>query len=110
MNASDILDLNDLQTKVVKVKEWNREVTVQELGLDDGIKMFDLVRNLDDDKVVITAESIAQVVAWGVVDPETNERVFSDDDVAALAQKSRKALMFLYEKIMALSGGDAAKN
>ena len=109
MNASDILDLNDLQTKVVKVKEWYREVTVQELGLDDGIKMFDLVRDLDDSPTM-TAESIAQVVVWGVIDPETHERVFSDDDVAALAKKNRKALMFLYEKIMALSGGDAAKN
>ena len=110
MNASDILELSDLQTKVVKVKEWNREVTVQELNLEDSIKMLDFVGDLDADTVVLTAENIAQVVAWGVVDTDTHKRVFSDDDVAALAQKNHSALMFVYKEIMALSVGAAAKN
>lgn len=109
MNASDILNLNDLQTKVVRVKEWDRDITIKELGLDDGLKMFDLVRDVDESPSM-AAEDIAQVVAWGVVDPETLERVFSDDDVPALARKNMKVLMFLYEEVMSLSGKDAAKN
>ena len=109
MKASDILGFNDLKTKVIKVKAWDCELTVRELGLADGIKMFDLISDADD-RPTIAAESVAQVVAWGVIDPATLERIFSDDDVAQLAQKSSKALMFIYKEIMALSGEDAAKN
>ncbi len=110
MNASDILELSDLQTRVVKVKEWKRDVTVQELNLEDSLKLLDSAGDLEDDTVVLTAENIARVIVWGVVDPDTHERVFSDDDVAALAQKNHAALMFLYKEIMSLSSEAAAKN
>ena len=109
MNAADLLGFSDLKTKVVKVKGWECSLTIQELGLDDGIKMFDGVKDIDD-KTVMTANSIAQVVAWGVVHADTLERVFSDDDVPALAKKNTKVLMFLYQEIMSLSGDGAVKN
>ena len=109
MNAADLLGFSDLKTKVVKVKGWECSLTIQELGLDDGIKMFDGVKDIDD-KTVMTANSIAEVVAWGVVHADTLERVFSDDDVPALAKKNTNVLMFLYKEIMSLSGDGAVKN
>jgi len=109
MKASDILDFDDLRTKVVEVKEWGCELTVRELGLEDGLKMFSMVQDIDDNPA-INAEDVAQVVAWGVVDAETGDRVFSDDDISALAKKNSKPLMFLYQEIIALSGEEAAKN
>ncbi len=109
MKASDILFLDDLQTKVVKVKEWDCELTIQELGLGDGLQMFSMVSDIEDNPV-LEADQIAQVIAWGVIEPETGERVFSDDDVSALAKKNRNALMFLYQEIITLSGEEAVKN
>ena len=109
MKASDILEFSDLKTKVIKVKEWDCKLTIRELGLSDGLKMFDFVVDTDD-KPTMAAEDVAQVIAWGVIDPETSERVFSDDDVAALATKNSKAMMFVYREIMSLSGGEAEKN
>ncbi len=108
MKASDILNFDDLRTKVVKVKWWDCEMTIRELGLDDGLKMFSMVKDLDDNPS-INAEDLAQVVAWGVID-ESGERVFSDDDVSSLAKKNSKPLMFLYQEIISLSSGEAVKN
>jgi hypothetical protein len=109
MKASDILGMSDLKTKVVKVKEWDCEFTIRELGLEDGLKMFSMVKDAEEG-LAITAEDLAQVVAWGVIDPATAERLFSDDDVASLKTKNSKPLMFLFQQIMALSGEDAEKN
>ncbi len=109
MKASDILGFDDLKTRVVHVKWWDRDLTIRELGLDDGLKMFSKVKDLDGD-ASIDAEDLAQVIACGVVDAETGERVFSDDDVPALAKKSSKPLMFLYQEIIALSSEEAVKN
>ena len=108
MKASDILGFDDLATKTVKVKEWDCELIIRELSLDDGIRWFQMAQE-SDDKLVLDAEDIAKVVAWGVID-ESGERVFSDDDVPVLKQKNRIALMFLYQEITTLSGAAAEKN
>jgi len=109
MKASEILGFDDLKTKVVKVKHWDCELTVRELGLDQGIQLFSMVSDLEG-KPTIDAEQIAKVVAWGVVDPTTNERIWSDEDVPALMKKSRLPIMFLYGEITNISVDDAEKN
>ena len=110
MKASDILSFNDLKTSEVKVKEWDCTLTIRELGLDEGIKLFAMARAYSEDEPTLSAADVAQVVVWGVIDPETGEQVFSDEDVPALAKKNRKPLMRLYAKITELSGEDAEKN
>ena len=109
MKASDILSFADLKTKVVKVKEWDCELTIRELGLDEGLRMVAMVKDVDGETPTISAKDIAQVVAFGVVD-EDGERLFSDDDVDALSRKHTKALTFLYGEIIALSEQEAEKN
>lgn len=109
MKASDLLDLNDLRTKVVTVPGWNKKVTIRELGLDEGIKLFSLAKG-DEENMLMGGDAIAQVVAWGVIDPDTLERVFADEDVEKLSKKSSKALMYLYQQIVSLSGDDIEKN
>ena len=98
MKASDILGFNDLVTKVVTVKKWGCDLTIRELSLNDGIRWFQMAQELDD-KIVLDAEDIAAVVAMGVIDPETGECLFSDDDIPALKLKNRDALMCLYYEI-----------
>ena len=102
MKACEILGFDDLKIKVVKVKQWGCEVTIRELGLEDGLALFTQVTDMGKQQIV-SAEKIAQAVAWGVIDPDTGERMFSDDDVPALLKKSRTALVFLYGEITNLS-------
>ncbi len=106
MKASDILGFNDLCTKVVHIDKWGCDLTVQELGLSDGIRLVSLI-STDDDSV--NAEAIAQVVAMGVID-DNGDRLFSDEDIPALAQKNGKALMELYAAITGLAIEAAEKN
>jgi hypothetical protein len=110
MKAADILDCADLRTKEVDVPVWGRKVTIRELGLSEGLALFAQVREFDGNSVSLDGEAIARVVAWGVIDPATGERVFSDADVPKLARKNRTPLMFLYQEITSLSGEDAEKN
>jgi hypothetical protein len=113
MRASDILGTSDLRTKQVEVPAWGVTLTVREMGLDDGMQFARLMRSrLSGDDVTLSGGDIAGVVARGVVDPETGERVFSDEDIPRLAAKSQKALMSLYMEIVNLSGEveEAAKN
>jgi len=84
VKASDFLGLDDLRTKTVTVPRWNKAVTIRELGLEEGVKLSQMY-SATDGQTVLSAEDIARVVAWGVVD-ENGERVFSDDDVPALAR------------------------
>ena len=110
MRAADILNFMDVRTSEVEVSEWNTTLRIKELGLDEGMSLFEKFKGLKEgEEFTLKARDIAQVVAWGVIDEEGN-RVFSDDDVPALAKKNRNALMTLYTAITALAGEDAAKN
>jgi hypothetical protein len=109
MLATDILGLNDLSTKSIKVNAWNnRLIRIRELDLDMGIKIFEKVLG---DEVVMSAEDIAAVVVYGVVDKDNNP-IFTDEHIPELIRKSRNAMMFIYSEVMALSGTaeDAGKN
>ena len=105
-----ILSLNDKRTKTVFVPQWKQTVTVQEMGLDQGMAFARMV-GAGSGKVELDAEDIAGIIAGCVID-EAGERVFSDEDVPALARKSQKALLLLYGEIVSLSGDieEAAKN
>ena len=107
MKASDILSCNDLKTGEVEVKEWGCTLHIRELGLDEGLKLFSMVKDEDES---LSGEDVARVISWGVIDPDTGERLFSDDDVPSLAKKGRRPLMRLYSAITDLSGEDAEKN
>lgn len=108
MKASDILGFDDLKTKTVKVDAWGCELTVRELDLEDGVKLFSMVKE-DGGQFHMNADQIASVVAWGVID-EDGERLFSDEDIPKLKKKARDPLMLLYTEITGISVEDAEKN
>ena len=109
MKASDILAFNDLKTSEVVVEDWDCTLHIRELGLEEGLKLFSMVSGSEEGDV-IKADDIAQVIVWGVIDPKSGKQLFSDEDVPALAKKSRRPLMKLYSAITDLSGEDAEKN
>lgn len=110
MQAADILALDDLQTKSIRVKQWGDTVLrIRELDLEQGITMFEKAFG---DTLVMAPEDVAAVLVYGVVD-ENNQPIFTDKDIPALLKKNRNALMFIYQQIMGLSGGtikEAEKN
>ena len=95
MKAADLLGINDRPSTQVEVPEWGTTLTIRSMTLSDSIKLADMAGALNGSKM-LKAEQIASVVAWVVVDEETGERIFSDKDVPALAQKSSEALMRIY--------------
>jgi len=107
-----ILGCVDLRRKTVEVPQWKQTLTIQELSLQQSLAAFGPDRLADDGKIKLAAVDIAQVVAWSVIDSETGERIFSDEDAPALAGKGRAPLMLLYNEIISLSGTaeDAEKN
>ena len=109
MQAADILGFKDLKTKTITVDAWKCELTIRELSLDEGIGMLSMASK-DDGEDTLNAGDIAQIVAWGVINPETDERLFSDDDIPQLMRKNPKPMMEIYMEIASLSGGDAEKN
>lgn len=110
MDASKLLDFADLREKEIEVKEWKCTLRVRELGLEEGMALFNMIKGLQEGSAVtLQATDIAQVIAWGVVD-ENGNRVFSDADVPKLARKNRNALMSIYTEITSLTGEDAEKN
>jgi hypothetical protein len=107
-----LLGLDDLRTKDVEVPAWKTTVTIRELGLQESMNAFGSLKPDKGGKVTLEPEDIAKIVAYGVIDPETGDRVFSDEDVPKLARKNTKALMLLYGAITSLSGSveDEVKN
>lgn len=113
ISADELLSINDLRQKKIFVAQWNREITIQELGL---LPMMEMYQSLDakeiaEGSVKVKPLDIARFVALGVLD-ESGNRVFKDEHIEALANKNHEALTFIYSEIMALSGSDedAEKN
>lgn len=106
-----LLSVSDLRTKEVDVPSWGMKLTIRELNLQESMDAFSGIKPDDDGNVTLGYEDVAKVVAFGVID-EDGERVFSDDDVPALAKKGKAALMKLYAEITKLSGTveDEVKN
>jgi hypothetical protein len=110
MKASDILNFMDVKTSEVEVPEWKTKLRIKELGLEEGMSLFEKFKGIKDgEDITLNARDIAQVVSWGVIDEDGNQ-LFSEADIPALARKNRNALMTLYTAITALTGEDAEKN
>ena len=107
---SELLALDDLQTKQVTVPVWNRKVRIREMGLQESLAMLSS-DNLKDGRITLDADDFARIISHCVIDDD-GKRVFTDKDVPVLARKNRRALMFLYNEITGLSGSveDAEKN
>jgi hypothetical protein len=96
-----ILTAEDLKKETVEVPEWGTTVTVQELTAEGREELETYIRisgGFADSKQVR-----AIVAAFTIVD-ETGKRVFTCDDIPALAKKNGKALARIFVKAKSLSG------
>lgn len=97
-----IFEARDIPTEAVEVPEWGVTVEVRGMTGADRSRLMDMAitESGDVDVKVIYPE----IVISTAYDPETGERVFTDDDADALQSKSAQAIDRIAEVGMRLSG------
>ena len=90
-----ILEMADLAEERVYVKEWDCDITIREMTALERVK-FESRLEKDDPLLRV------KLVAYSAVD-ENGERLFSDDDIPALAGKNFKAIRVLSDAAIRLS-------
>lgn len=108
------LQSGDLRRDTVDCPEWGGVVTVRELtGPQRDQHQINQFRfDAETGKPSLSPKlDNALLACWAVIDPETGERIFSDDDLPELRKKSGRVLDRIGEKILGLSGmGGSEKN
>jgi len=118
LTKEQILTADDLKSVDVEVPEWGGSVRVRALTGADRDSIQSLFINPDGTKKDISqVMNVMKLHAIGksMVD-ESGARLFTDDEIAALAKKSGAALDRVFaatEKLSAVAGGESdniAKN
>ena len=105
LGAAAILSAPDLATVDVDVPEWGGTVRVRALnGRErDAFEASCMKERKDGTQEFITRNMRAKLVALALVD-DKGQRLFADEDVAALGKKSAKALSRVFDAASALNG------
>lgn len=99
-----ILAADDIGTDVVHVPAWGVDVKVR--GLTLGQRNDALTASREEDGTLNLSRYYALIIIGTVSDPETDQAVFTEDDVALLLGKSSAPADLLAKKALALSGMD----
>lgn len=106
LNRDQILAAQDVEYKVIDVPEWGGSVRVRSLSGSGRDQLEAHMTRAAGTSVEINTDGFANFramfVAMSIVDAEGN-RIFTDSDVAALGEKSSKALQRVYNACMELS-------
>lgn len=97
LSRAEILALDDHETVECEVPEWNTTVRV---GNWTGATRWRVLREWQEER---RPNLLALVAAVSVVD-EQGERLFSDEDVPALAKKHAGALQRIFDTALRLNG------
>lgn len=96
-----ILGANDIEIREVEVPEWGGIVGVRGMTGHERQKYEESLRGKKGQ--INTRYALEKLVTLCVVDKDGN-RLFSDDDIAALSKKSARALMRVAAVATELSG------
>jgi len=104
LTRDEILQVQDLPVEDVHVPEWGGWVRVRGLTAEERDRFEASILEGQGKHARVKMENIrAKLVAMTVVDEEGN-RLFTDEDVAALAKKSAAAVQRVFDVAMRLSG------
>jgi hypothetical protein len=102
LDKDQILAAEDLKTEVVPIPEWGGDVIVSEMSAADSERW--LMEAFDDEgKPTRRKAPTVQLAARCIVD-ESGQRVFSEEDIEALAKKSPKAIGKVFSAAVRLNG------
>lgn len=111
-----ILSANDLGMDAISVPEWGVGGGVKKLSGLERAKLVDEVNKYKEETNANNVRKLAVIVVYSFVD-ESGARVFSDDDVEAVANKEMEVLDRIATKALEVNGlngdssvKDAAKN
>ncbi|XBQ15800.1 MAG: hypothetical protein ABL308_12685 [Oceanicaulis sp.] len=104
LSAAEILAAEDLKTEDVDVPEWGGAIRLREWSGVDMLAYETEAEQADGSRALAVAISMSAI-------DEAGSRLFTADDVEALAKKNGKVLIRLMAKIRALNlaGEDGAK-
>ena len=103
-DASDVLDLRDLQDEMVDVPEWGYRLRVRSLmGVERDAFEIALLEGKGRDREVNLRNMRAKLVAASVRKAD-DSRVFTDGQVEALGKKNAAALQRVFRVAQRLSG------
>lgn len=96
MNLKEqIVQAQDLKTEVINIPEWGMDITIRQLSSQLVNDIQDLLaKTKEDDRY---KNYIPMFVAFSIIDPDTGERVFGNNDVSLLAKKSGVVLKKIYD-------------
>jgi hypothetical protein len=106
LGREDILKANDRPTETVPVPEWGGEVLVRGCdghGRDEYFASMTILHR-DGRQGMNSDNATAKLVARCIIDPDTSEPMFSQQDVDALGRKSGAALDRVFTVAQRLSG------
>ena len=115
LKREEILAAQDLKSETVEVPEWGGPITLRELTALERERFQDLVVAKDGAAPMPTSRMFAWLVAL-CTRGEDGERLFSDGDVEAIANKSLGVLLRLgaiaqrLNSLGAEAAEDAVKN
>ncbi len=109
LSRDQIMAAEDLTREIVAVPEWGGEVLVKALtGTERDQYEASIMRLNGTNATLNLANARAKLCALAMVD-ESGARLFSDQDIAALAGKSAAALERIYAvaaRLAGISAGD----
>ena len=101
-----ILAAEDIQSELVEVPEWGCIVEVRGMNGADRSRILEAAASSEDGKIGIGSMYVETVIA-SAYDPETGERIFSNNDRDVLMSKSASAIDRIATVGMRLSAMDA---
>jgi hypothetical protein len=115
LSKAAIVAVVDIKTEIVEVPEWGGAVAVRELtGTErDAFEQSMVKVGADGKRAPDLTNMRAKLCAWCMVDGITGDRLFSDQDLAELGNKSAVALDRVFraaQRINGMGGEDVEKN
>lgn len=111
LTADQILAADDLNYVEVEVEEWGGKVRLRDVTASGQMRL----RAIFQDDKIDEAQKMCSVLAECLVN-EQNEHLFNEQQIAALSEKSPKAILALFQVAIDLIGlsnkalNDAKKN
>lgn len=97
-----ILSANDIQGNTIHVESWGVELEVRTITAVERSRLVSMCTKEDGN--VDMEKMYPLLIIAAVFDPETNDKVFTADDMLLLQDKSASAIEFVAQEVMRMSG------
>ena len=111
LSKAQILQIVDIKTERVAVPEWGGDVMVREFtGTDRDAFEESMVRiDADGGRRADVSNMRAKLVSMCLIDEETGERMFGQDELNLLGSKSASALERVFKVCQRINGMTVAE-